>query len=315
MRAVGRPVRAARCPPPPQPPRAYNRGRRQLLRVQEGGIERRRRVDHARPDVRPRPCGPGAARPRVLRGCRHRGPARRRAIHALPRGTERERSHVLCRRAAHRRRLRAADPAPPRHGRATRCCSASRSRPSPSPASPPSRGVVGDRRAGRAGVRRRLVVRRVCWPSSGRSRAGSTRRWRCRAARSSVEPAAGHSVHARTHVHYETGDHAAGRDWLDGWIRGRRPDRRQPRPLLVARRAARAVDGRLRRRPGPVCRRARAPDRRGLSRAGRLVLAAVALGDHPGCGDVPDDAVGDCGPSRPTCSTLRRRRSWRCTRR
>ncbi len=35
-----------------------------------------------------------------------------------------------------------------------------------------------------------------------------------------VEPTAGHSVHARTHVHYETGDHAAGRDWLDGWIRG-----------------------------------------------------------------------------------------------
>jgi hypothetical protein len=35
-----------------------------------------------------------------------------------------------------------------------------------------------------------------------------------------VEPAAGHSVHARTHVHYETGDHEAGRDWLDGWING-----------------------------------------------------------------------------------------------
>ena len=35
-----------------------------------------------------------------------------------------------------------------------------------------------------------------------------------------VEPAAGHSVHARTHVHYETGDHVAGRDWIDGWIRG-----------------------------------------------------------------------------------------------
>ncbi len=34
------------------------------------------------------------------------------------------------------------------------------------------------------------------------------------------EPSAGHSVHARTHVHYETGDHAAGRDWLDGWING-----------------------------------------------------------------------------------------------
>ncbi|WP_375482147.1 FAD/NAD(P)-binding protein [uncultured Jatrophihabitans sp.] len=34
-----------------------------------------------------------------------------------------------------------------------------------------------------------------------------------------VEPAAGHAVHARTHVHYETGDHLAGLRWLDGWIR------------------------------------------------------------------------------------------------
>jgi hypothetical protein len=34
------------------------------------------------------------------------------------------------------------------------------------------------------------------------------------------EPTAGHSVHARAHVHYETGDHRAGRDWLDGWISG-----------------------------------------------------------------------------------------------
>lgn len=34
------------------------------------------------------------------------------------------------------------------------------------------------------------------------------------------EPAAGHSVHARAHVHYETGEHQAGRDWLDGWING-----------------------------------------------------------------------------------------------
>jgi hypothetical protein len=34
----------------------------------------------------------------------------------------------------------------------------------------------------------------------------------------SEEPAAGHSAHARTHVHYETGDHGAGLDWLDGWI-------------------------------------------------------------------------------------------------
>ncbi len=35
-----------------------------------------------------------------------------------------------------------------------------------------------------------------------------------------AEPTAGHSVHARTHVHYETGDHVRGLDWLDGWISG-----------------------------------------------------------------------------------------------
>jgi uncharacterized NAD(P)/FAD-binding protein YdhS len=33
-----------------------------------------------------------------------------------------------------------------------------------------------------------------------------------------LEPAAGHAVHARTHVYYETGDHVAGLRWLDPWI-------------------------------------------------------------------------------------------------
>jgi hypothetical protein len=33
-----------------------------------------------------------------------------------------------------------------------------------------------------------------------------------------IEPAAGHAVHAKAHVHYETGDHRAGLSWLDGWI-------------------------------------------------------------------------------------------------
>ncbi len=33
-----------------------------------------------------------------------------------------------------------------------------------------------------------------------------------------VEPAAGHAAHARAHAHYETGDHAAGLAWMDGWI-------------------------------------------------------------------------------------------------
>ena len=35
-----------------------------------------------------------------------------------------------------------------------------------------------------------------------------------------VEPGAGHSAHARAHAHYETGDHAAGLAWMDGWITG-----------------------------------------------------------------------------------------------
>ena len=34
------------------------------------------------------------------------------------------------------------------------------------------------------------------------------------------EPGAGHSAHARTHAHYETGDHAAGLAWMDGWVTG-----------------------------------------------------------------------------------------------
>ncbi|MGW2718670.1 FAD/NAD(P)-binding protein [Streptomyces sp. NPDC001492] len=35
-----------------------------------------------------------------------------------------------------------------------------------------------------------------------------------------VEPASGHAVHALAHVHYESGVHEAGRDWLDGWVCG-----------------------------------------------------------------------------------------------
>lgn len=34
----------------------------------------------------------------------------------------------------------------------------------------------------------------------------------------SVQPAAGHAVHAKAHVHYETGDHRAGLVWLDRWL-------------------------------------------------------------------------------------------------
>jgi uncharacterized NAD(P)/FAD-binding protein YdhS len=40
----------------------------------------------------------------------------------------------------------------------------------------------------------------------------------------SVEPSSGHAVHARTHVYYETGEHAAGLAWLDDWIGTRGPE-------------------------------------------------------------------------------------------
>lgn len=32
------------------------------------------------------------------------------------------------------------------------------------------------------------------------------------------QPDAGHSAHARAHVHYETGDHARGLEWMDSWV-------------------------------------------------------------------------------------------------
>ncbi|MFJ8667714.1 FAD/NAD(P)-binding protein [Streptomyces sp. NPDC093600] len=35
-----------------------------------------------------------------------------------------------------------------------------------------------------------------------------------------AEPASGHAVHALAHVHYESGEHRTGRDWLDDWIGG-----------------------------------------------------------------------------------------------
>jgi uncharacterized NAD(P)/FAD-binding protein YdhS len=36
-----------------------------------------------------------------------------------------------------------------------------------------------------------------------------------------AEPGSGHAVHALAHVHYETGAHRAGRDWLERWVAGR----------------------------------------------------------------------------------------------
>ncbi len=35
-----------------------------------------------------------------------------------------------------------------------------------------------------------------------------------------ADPTAGHAAHARSHAHYETGDHVAGLAWMDAWVTG-----------------------------------------------------------------------------------------------
>ena len=142
------------------------------------------------------------------------------------RGTERERSHVHAVAGHVARRLRSAGRRTSRRYPARRAAALRRRaddrlrrghRGAP--------GGVGDRRARGPGVRRRLVVHRaarVRAPGAGPLRRGDGR-WP--AARSAVEPGAGHSAHARAHAHYETGDHA-GRAGLDGRLDHRRRRRR-----------------------------------------------------------------------------------------
>ena len=136
---------------------------------------------------------------------------------------------------------------------------------------------MGDRRGRRPGVRRRLVVPRPARlrpPGAAPVRRGDDLSCRSLA----EEPDAGHAAHARAHAHYETGDHAAGLAWMDAWVTGDGAGHRQPQPLLLARRAARALAGRPRRRT-PSLRRAAAPRlAAGLPGAGRHRLAALPLG-------------------------------------
>lgn len=80
-----------------------------------------------------------------------------------------------------------------------------------------------------------------------------------------VEPGAGRSAHARTHAHYETGDHTVGVAWIDAWMRG--DGARMASPSHFAWHAAlhelslgdvaavrRRYDEQLRPEPGPDCR-------------------------------------------------------------
>ena len=102
-----------------------------------------------------------------------------------------------------------------------------------------------------------------------------------------VEPGAGHSAHARAHAHYETGDHAAGLAWMDGWITGAGSQvdslshfswhaamHELSRGDLGAVRAR--YDAQLRPRPGGGCR--------GLVDAGSLLWRWTLT---PGSSDVP----------------------------
>ena len=133
---------------------------------------------------------------------------------------------------------------------------------------------------------------------------------------STEEPTAGHSVHARAHVHYETGDHVAGRDWLDGWIAG--PGRTADNLAHYSWHAAlhELSMGDFARGARPL--RRTAARRRPWSAVGPWWTPARCCGAGRSLRarrDVPPvDSVLE-HDRRPTCSMHHRRRSWRCTRR
>ena len=128
-----------------------------------------------------------------------------------------------------------------------------------------------------------------------------------------LEPAAGHSVHARTHVHYETGDHQAGLTWLDGWIHGvgQSSDNLAHYSWHAALHELSMGDF------------AAVQHRYAAELAPPTVVGCRALVDScsllwrwaitPGAVDVPRVEGRRRRRSRTTCSTSRRRRSWRCT--
>ena len=258
---------------------AYNRGVGNLLRLEEGSLHAVAASVAARPDLRARPRRAGAARPRALRARRRRGPAARRpaARPAAAPSASAATSHAVAAHVARRLRARWS-----RHLAGT-----------PRDALLLSVAVPDDRlRRRHHGARRtpgRIVER--CAPAYGddwwftgllafmrqeQGRFDEAMELSCRSL--AVEPGAGHSAHARAHAHYETGDHAAGLAWMDGWITGAGAARRQPQPLLVARRDARAVAGRPRRGPAPLRRPAAPRARAGLPQPGRLRARCCGAG-------------------------------------
>ena len=114
----------------------------------------------------------------------------------------------------------------------------------------------------------------------------------------SVEPSSGHAVHARAHVYYETGNHAEGLAWLDGWIQSRGPQANHRSHFSwhaalheLMQCDIDAVRRRYERELAP-------PLVTGLAGAGRRRRAAVALPRHraPGRAQLPSQAVCAAAP-------------------
>ena len=96
-------------------------------------------------------------------------------------------------------------------------------RPSRSAASPPAARPPTWSRAW-AGATATTGGTPASWRSCARTRSAGSEAESLASYALSVEPSSGHAVHARAHVFYETGQHAAGLAWLDEWIRTRGPE-------------------------------------------------------------------------------------------
>ena len=178
----------------------------------------------------------------------------------------------------------------------------------------PERGLA-DRRAVRPGVRRRLVVRRsagVHPPGAGPLRRGDGPR------RASLARSRRPGTRARPGARALRDRRPRGRlAWMDA---GSPATARAPTAWSTSpgtRRCTSCPTGRPRGGAGPL--RGPARRRRPRSAAGpwsTRVLAAVALGADAGARrDVPGVDGGARRTSTRHCSDVRRRRSWRCTRR
>ena len=206
----------------PEAAEAYSRGRAATCCGCASGARRLAgRVDRPRPDLRARPRALALLGHELCAAGRRRRPARATPACTPRAGTERERSHVhavvRARRAATPRPLVAhLDGVPARRAAALHRRADDRVRRRHRGA----RGGVGDRRA--RGRRRTATTGGSpgCWRSCARSRAASTRRWTCPAARWPWSPApATRRTPGRTRTTRPATTHAGWPGWTR-WVTG-----------------------------------------------------------------------------------------------